>query len=129
MHYSLHITQAPYQSQSPTSALLFAKALLRKGHTIDRIFFSGDGVHNGSALCTPPQDEINIVKEWQAIAHEQETELIVCVAGALKRGIIDQAEAERYQLAHFNLAEGFIISGLGQLVEACVKSDRMLSFI
>jgi tRNA 2-thiouridine synthesizing protein D len=42
---------------------------------------------------------------------------VVCVAAALRRGIRDE-----------NLAKGFRISGLGQLVEAGIQTDRVVVF-
>jgi len=43
--------------------------------------------------------------------------LVVCVAAAMRRGIREE-----------NLAQGFRISGLGQLVEAGTQCDRLVTF-
>ncbi|MND01677.1 Sulfurtransferase TusD [compost metagenome] len=53
---------------------------------------------------------------------------VVCVASALKRGILDEKEALRYDAAGSSLAPGFVISGLGQLVDATLKADRVINF-
>ena len=42
---------------------------------------------------------------------------MVCVAAALRRGIKDE-----------NLAPGFRISGLGQLIESGIQADRYVTF-
>ena len=128
MNYCLHITHAPYTSQTAMTALLFAQKLLERQHTILRIFFSGDGVHNGNGLCIVPQDEMNIPLAWQKIAQEHGIELIVCVSSALKRGIINEQEAQRYEKPQHNLLSGFEISGLGQLIEASIHADRLVTF-
>ena len=126
--FVLNITGAPYASLAPLSALRFAKAALAAGHTIQRVFFYQEGVTVANGLSCPPQDEINLTKEWQALALEHQLELAVCVAAALKRGILDAKEAARYGLAHHNLAEGFVLTGLGQLIDGLAKADRTVTF-
>ncbi|MCK5275745.1 MAG: DsrE family protein, partial [Alphaproteobacteria bacterium] len=51
------------------------------------------------------------------LAEEHNLDLVVCVAAALRRGIKDDI-----------LAPGFRISGLGQLIEAGIVSDRLVTF-
>ena len=46
----------------------------------------------------------------------------------LPRGILDENEAKRQGKDGDNLAPGFRISGLGQLIEAGIQSDRMMVF-
>jgi len=128
MIYSLHIVAAPYTKQAAQSALLFAKAAIKGGHSIKRVFFSSDGVHCGSSLTTPPQDEIDIPKEWATLANENEIDMVLCVAAALKRGLLDKAEAGRYSKQHHNIDAPYTLSGLGQLIEASVQSDRLITF-
>jgi tRNA 2-thiouridine synthesizing protein D len=55
-------------------------------------------------------------------------DLVVCIAAALRRGVLNQEEAERYEKSTHNLAQEFNISGLGQLVDAAVNSDRLITF-
>lgn len=128
MIFSLSITEAPYSHQAATTAYHFAKAALGKGHSIYRVFFSNNGVHSGSALACPPEAEINISKQWLELAKGHNIDLVVCVAAALRRGILDADEAKRQGKANGNLAKGYTISGLGQLVEAGIESDRLISF-
>lgn len=126
--FVLNITGAPYASSAPLSALRFAKAVLAAGHTIHRVFLSQEGVTLANGLNCPPQDETNLTKAWQKLAAEHQLELAVCVAAALKRGIVDAKEAARYGLEQHNLAEGFELTGLGQLVDAMANSDRTVTF-
>ena len=128
MIFSLHIVSAPYSKQAAQSAYCFAQSALKKGHTIKRVFFSNDGVHCGSSLTTPPQDEANVSKNWAALASLHDIDLVICVAAAQRRGLLDKTEAERYGLEHYNVEATFTLSGLGQLVEAAVESDRLITF-
>ena len=54
--------------------------------------------------------------------------LVVSVAAAQRRGILDQDEAKRNGKDGHNIAPGFRISGLGQLIEAGIEADRLLVF-
>jgi tRNA 2-thiouridine synthesizing protein D len=92
------------------------------------VFFYLDGVHNASELIVAPQDERDIVSEWAALAASHEIELTVCIAAALKRGILGREEAERYEKPHHNLHPAFTISGLGQLIDAALRCDRVVTF-
>ncbi|SFX04424.1 sulfurtransferase complex subunit TusD [Marinospirillum alkaliphilum] len=126
--FVLNICGAPYTSQAPLSALRFARAALAAGHQIQRVFFYQDGVLLANALTCPPQDETHLTREWQQLAANHQLELLVCVAAALRRGILDQKEAARHGLAHHNLAEGFTLAGLGQLVDGMSSTDRLMTF-
>ncbi len=128
MIFSLAIYAAPYTSQASATALKFAKSLLSEGHDVYRVFFYGDGVHNGSKLIAPPQDEVNLYLDWQVLAEQHSLDLVVCIAAALRRGILNPSEATRYSKETDNLGTPFELSGLGQLVDACVNSDRVITF-
>lgn len=128
MKLTIQVNEGPYQHQSADTAYHFAKAALEKGHEIFRIFFYHDGVNNGTRLTTPPQDDRNIVKRWSELAKEHNIDMVVCVAAAQRRGIVDDGEAERNGKDATNIAEGFRISGLGQLVEGGIQSDRLIVF-
>lgn len=126
--FSLAVYAAPYSSQASYSALRFAQAVLAQGHELHRVFFYQDGIHNSTNLAAPPQDEFNLVSAWQQLAHQHRVDLVICIAAALRRGVINEEEAKRYNKPGNNLADGFSISGLGQLLEAAVSSDRLITF-
>lgn len=128
MKFSLVVYGAPYSSAASLSALHYAQAVLDEGHDIYRIFFYMDGVYNASALIAPPQDEADLVAEWSSLAAATGLELNVCIASCLRRGMLDETEAERYDKPGGNLAPGFIITGLGQLIDALLMSDRTMTF-
>ncbi|MCK5894616.1 MAG: sulfurtransferase complex subunit TusD [Endozoicomonadaceae bacterium] len=128
MQYTLAIYGAPYSTQACQTALNFSHAALNRGHTIYRVFLYQDAVHTASSLAVPPQDEIDLYQEWQQLATHYDIDMVVCISAALRRGMLDQAESERYKKNHFNLADGFTISGLGQLVDGAIQSDRLITF-
>jgi tRNA 2-thiouridine synthesizing protein D len=127
MNFALLVTAPPLHEQA-WHALHFCEAALAKGHVIERVFFYGDGVLHGNLLNTPPQDETNLSGRWTALA-DGGTELVICVAAALKRGILDTDNARRFEKPVANLSAGFIISGLGQLADSLVTADRVVSFV
>ena len=117
MNFGILVNEGPYTHQASDSAYQFCRAALAAGHQIQRVFFYHDGVNNASRLTEPPQDDRNIVNRWSKFAAEHKVDLVVCVAAALRRGIKDE-----------NLAAGFRISGLGQLIESSIQADRMVTF-
>ena len=128
MKFALTIYGAPANSQAPQSALHFARALVAGGHEIVRLFFYQDGVNTASAIVQPPQDESDLPAQWQAFIQAHNLDAVVCIAAALRRGVVDQTEAERYQLPGCNLRDGYELSGLGQLVDAALVADRVVTF-
>ncbi len=128
MIYSLAVYGAPYTYQATDTAYQFACELLHQGHQIYRVFFYHDGVYNANRLTVPPQDEINISRRWSDFAEQHGTELVVCVASALRRGMLDETESRRYEMETNNIAKNFTVSGLGQLIDAGIHSDRLVTF-
>ena len=128
MKFGILVSEGPYTHQAADSAYQFAKAALEKGHEIFRIFFYHDGVNNGTRLTTPPQDDRNIVARWSEMAEKHNIDLVVCVAAAQRRGIADADEAKRNKKDADNIAPGFRISGLGQLIEAGIQCERLVTF-
>ena len=128
MKFTIQVNEGPYTHQASDTAFLFTKAALEKGHEIFRVFFYHDGVNNATRLTTPPQDDRNIVNRWSELAEQHNLDLVVCVAAAQRRGIADEDEAKRNGKDANNIAPGFRISGLGQLIEGCIQSERLVVF-
>lgn len=128
MRYALLVTGGPYGTQQSSSALQFARAVVAAGHQLESVFFYREGVLNASQLTAPASDEVDIVAAWQALHQQSGAGLYICVAAALRRGIVDAQEAARLQLPAVNLAEGFILSGLGAFAEAALTCDRLVQF-
>ena len=54
--------------------------------------------------------------------------MVLCVAAAQRRGLLDEDEAKRAGKDASNMAAGFNISGLGQLIDAGIQADRLMVF-
>ena len=128
MKFTIMVNEGPYQHQSSDSALNFVKAVLAQGHEIFRVFFYHDGVNNGTRLSVPPSDDRQIQKEWSVLAQQHKLDLVICIAAAQRRGVMDEDEANRHGLDASNMMKGFRISGLGQLIESSIESERTIVF-
>ncbi|WP_207869215.1 sulfurtransferase complex subunit TusD [Pseudomonas sp. 51_B] len=119
---------SPAHAPSSRRALRFAEAALAGGHEIARLFFYQDGVHNASSNVVVPQDEQDIAGQWRTFVENNRLDAVVCIAAALRRGVLDEAEASRYQRPAVNLHQPWELSGLGQLHEAAQNADRLVCF-
>ena len=128
MKDTILVNEGPYQHQASDSAIQFIRAALEKGHEIFRVFFYHDGVNNGTRLTVPPADDRQLQKAWTELAEKHGLDLVICIAAAQRRGIMDADEAKRQGLDANNIAPGFRISGLGQLVEGGIQADRLVVF-
>ena len=130
MKFGIVVSEGPGQRQSADSAYHFARAALANGHEVTRVFFYHDGVHVGARASTPPQDERNAGESWAALAAEHGLDLVVCVAAAARRGVVDGEAGLRLDQAPAprSLVSGFRAAGLGQLVECAIDADRLLVF-
>lgn len=128
MNFAIVVNEGPYQHQASDTAFNFSRAVIDRGHRVDRVFFYHDGVNNATRLAVPPQDDRNITRRWSELAEKHGIDLVVCVAAAQRRGIIDSDEMRRHGKDADNIAPGFRISGLGQLVETAIDADRLIVF-
>jgi tRNA 2-thiouridine synthesizing protein D len=128
MKYAIQINSSPYHSNAGNTAYHFIKAVLAAGHQVFRVFFYQDGIYHALRYVTPPDDEFNLMQKWSELAREQQVDLVVCISAAQRRGLLHSDEAKRQGKQDNDLAEGFRISGLGQLVEATLEADRFLVF-
>lgn len=117
MDIGILVNEGPFTHQASDSAYHFARAALRKGHRIARVFFYNDGVFNGNRLSEPQSDDRNLVELWSKLGRENDIDLVVCVAAARRRGIKEDI-----------LKEGFRIAGIGQLIESGIENDRLVVF-
>ncbi|MGB0205916.1 MAG: sulfurtransferase complex subunit TusD [Neptuniibacter sp.] len=128
MKFSIVVQSSPFSGQSPATALRFAKSLLEQGHELFRVFFYSEATLTASELISPPQDEVNLNKEWADLAKQHKLDVVVCIAAAVKRGVLDVNEAKRYEKSAANIDPAYELSGLGQLAEAIAVSDRVITF-
>lgn len=125
MKFALVVLGAPCSSHA---AFRFAVAVLATGHEIDRIFFYEDGVYCASSFNTPADGESNDTAAWQALGKTHQLDLAVCVSASMRRGLLTDSEAKKKNQAQGNIAEGFQIAGLGQLIDASLQADRLVTF-
>jgi tRNA 2-thiouridine synthesizing protein D len=128
MNFAIAIHGDAAASESPRLALRFARAALAKGHRIHRVFFYHAAVSLANALAVQPQGETDPAADWVQFATEHDVELAVCVAAALRRGILSADDADRYERICSNVKAPFQIVGLGQMIEAAIEADRFVTF-
>ncbi|WP_031430069.1 sulfurtransferase complex subunit TusD [Methylomicrobium agile] len=128
MKFALQINAGPYASNAGHTAYRFAETALAMGHEVERVFFYHDGIYHGLRYATPPDDEFDCTARWSALAERHRIDLVLCISAAQKRGLLCRDEAERQGKHDDDLAPGFRIAGLGQLVEAIRHADRFLVF-
>ena len=125
LSYTLILNHSPIQYESNLTAQSFVKELIASGEIIDRVFFYQDAVYVGLKSQIPGQGLEASYKGWLDLQIMQEFPLQLCIANSLRRGILDEAEAARYSRSA-NMIDGFELSGLGEIAEACQSSDRII---
>lgn len=128
LNYVLVVTGPIYGKQSSLSAYRFAKALMEKNHRLERVFFYQEGVSNASSLTLPASDEFDLAAAWKKLSQERGIALEICVAAALRRGLVNAAEAKQHGLLGFNMSGNFDLVGLGGLSESLINADRIVQF-
>lgn len=124
MNFSLAIYCSPLDTEKSETAFHFAREIISKGHKIYRIFFFSEGVLtavNNSSLAL----------RWQEFITSENVEAIVCVASAKKHGVTPSSSlitAKNISSDEAELLSGFEIGGLGQLIDASIHSDRIITF-
>lgn len=127
MKFAIALFSPPHAPAS-RRALRFAEAAIAGGHEIVRLFFYQDGVHSAASNVVAPQDELDLTREWREFVTRNDLDAVVCIAAALRRGVLDDAEAQRYARPAANLHAPWELSGLGQLHEATQQADRLICF-
>jgi tRNA 2-thiouridine synthesizing protein D len=127
MKFAITVHAAPGTSAA-RRALRFSQALLDSGHEIIRLFFYQDGVYNACNAIVVPQDEVDISRQWQDFIQANQLDAVVCIAAALRRGMLNQHEADRYERPNASVGAPWELSGLGQLHDAIQSADRLICF-
>ncbi|MBF6030370.1 sulfurtransferase complex subunit TusD [Pseudomonas sp. P115] len=127
MKFAIAVFSAAH-APSSRRALLFAQAALAGGHEIVRLFFYQDGVYAASNNIVAPQDEQDVARQWREFVSQHQLDGVVCIAAALRRGVLNSEEAARYQRSAVNLDAPWALSGLGQLHDAAQTADRLICF-
>ena len=128
MNFAIAIHGDAATSDSPRTALRFARAVLAKGHRIHRVFFYHAAVNLANSFVVQPQGEADTAADWALFAIENNVELAVCVAAGLRRGVLGAQDADRYERVVTNVRAPFQVVGLGQMIDAAVEADRFVTF-
>lgn len=129
MKYTLVLHCAGDDIESARTALDFAGALLTKGHEIFRIFFYGPACALANRYCEYPESQFNPYASWAAFLSQNDLEACVCIAAANRRGLFSQQQSEQLSPpTSATIAAPFVLTGLGQLIEACALCDRVITF-
>jgi len=128
LNYCLLVMAAPASGYTSLTAARFGAAVIAQGHILPRVFFLDSGTSNGLATAITAQDEKSPLTEWTQLATAHGTELVLCVSSAVKRGLLDSAEAQRHGFPAATAHPQFALGGLGLLVEAMQSADRVITF-
>lgn len=115
LRIDLLIQGGPLATSAGNNALAFARAAVDAGHSVGRVFFYKEAVAIGNRFA---EDKRGLRAAWLEFGAGNCVELVLCVSAAERRGVVEQ----------HTLAEGFLLRGLGVLVETMVESDRLVSF-
>ncbi|CAA0119627.1 Putative sulfurtransferase DsrE [Halioglobus japonicus] len=128
MIYSLLILSPSVSGHGSRLGAEFARSAIARGHSIRRVFFLDAATTASSCNSIFAQDELNPAQAWEALHEEHAVELVICISSALKYGMLDDTEADRHGRPCASVNPAFTVSGLGQLVDACANSDRLMTF-
>ena len=128
MKFSIQINCSPYNVNVGQKAYRFILAAIAKDHQILRVFFYREGIYHALRWALPPDDEFQFSKRWSELATIHGVDLVVCISAAQRRGLLCLEEAVRQGKKDDDLAEGFRIGGLGQLIESTLEADRFIVF-
>lgn len=125
--FNILVTGPAYSSQSAYTALRFCQAAVTAGKHIKQVFFYQDGVSQLNDFSNPLSDEFNATQQWLDFAKQHNVPLIVCVASAERRGVINHELAQESEKKANNLDEIVTVAGLGVLHEVALSADRMVT--
>lgn len=120
-NFTLVIGAAPEQTNDHYAAWHFVQAALFAGHQV-QLFFNQDGVRVADPHYDIPTDEWQSGVQWQRLLQQQQITATVCSAAAQRRGLLANTSTPPA------LRAGFVIGGLGALVEFTQDTDRLLQF-
>lgn len=105
-------------------ALSFLQTWLKAPKPVARVFFYQDAVltaNNGL------KNNQTVADKFVALSQKHQFPLQVCVASAHRRGIIDEAQAQKQDILP-TLNQAFELVGLGELAESALNNEKIVSF-
>lgn len=129
MKYVLLLRYDIRHPMAGNTAFHFAETLIQMNHTLLGIFLMHESVHIANVLAMPAQDETAYQKSWADLAEKHPFEISVCQTAGIRRGVIDQIQAQQEGMTHKeNMHESYQLAGLGQFVALCSQADRVITF-
>ena len=126
--YSILITHPPSDVTQTIAAQQFSDQICQQGHTLNNVFFYGDGIHHANALSLAPSDEHAVYAHWCEVQRTTNCELLVCITAAVKRGVVSAEEAAKAEEDMFNLRPPFTQAGLGEFFSALHECEKLVQF-
>ncbi len=124
------ITTPPSNHQSSLSALKFAEAVIKQGHSITTLFFHQDGAHHANPLLNIAPNELDSQALFRTFATEHAIPLKTCISASVKRGVFDEQSKEDMPdtTLEANVAAPWQIVGLFEFVQAASEADKVIHF-
>ena len=125
---AIMLVHSPYTHSINETALLYVKSLIQQGHNVHQLFLYHEATQIASNLTITAQDENNQATQWQELINTHNIDCVACISSSLKRGVIDEQEASRYEKPHHNLASNISLGGLGDWIAAVNTADTHIVF-
>lgn len=119
MRFTLLVLTPPDAGSGARHALGFAEAVLSAGHELACVFFFDAGALTALTEPRAPGDERDLRAGWAALHREAGTPLLACIASAERFGV---------DASCTGADAPFTLAGLGDLIDAAGRSDRLLTF-
>ena len=123
---TLFITSSPFSTNKHWEAQAFIREQ-HKDTPIKQVFFYADATLVCNASQKAPQGQLNTLEEWIKLSHDLNIPLKSCIANSVRRGILDETEAQRYDLAATCAPESQLV-GLGEMAEAYLNQHQVVQF-
>ena len=115
MKFLVIVNESPWASGLALCASRFVRAATASGHGITAVFFREDGVYNAVPGELTDTGTPDLVKTWAELASAAGTRLLLCRSSRLRR-------------LENKPTGGFEESGLTEMFELLLHSDRVVSF-
>ena len=77
------VNESPWGSTLAATALRLARSALAAEHSIDAVFFRGDGVYN--LLAGQGEDANDLATQWNELASAEDFPLLLCSSASARR--------------------------------------------
>ena len=115
MKFLVIVNESPWASGLALCASRFVRAANASGHGITAIFFREDGVYNALQGEQSDAGTPDLFNTWLELASTAGTRLLLCSSSRLRR-------------MESNPSNAFAESGLAEMFELMLQSDRVVSF-